>query len=141
MASYLPQSLRAQIEEANRRRCCYCLTSEANSGIPLTHDHILPISKGGPTSFENVCLACRPCNEFKTDMTEAADPLTGDTVPLFNPRTQPWSDHFEWTLDGTQVVGLTAVGRATVIALQINRPPIVAARTRWAGAGWHPPAD
>jgi len=141
VSAYIPDSLRARIEEADRRRCCYCLTSEANSGIPLTHDHIQPVSKGGPTTFENICLACRTCNEFKADMTEAVDPLTGDTVLLFNPRTQRWSDHFEWTPHGAQVVGLTAAGRATAVALRMNRPPIVAARSRWASAGWHPPAD
>jgi hypothetical protein len=60
-------------------------------------------------------------------------------VPLFNPRLQRWSDHFEWSADGIQIVGLTMIGRATVIALQMNNPTIVPARRRWAAAGWHPP--
>ncbi|GAB4193000.1 MAG: hypothetical protein Fur006_37790 [Coleofasciculaceae cyanobacterium] len=51
----------------------------------MTHDRIYPRSKGGETTFENVCLACRSCNEFKADSTEAIDPLTGETVSLFNP--------------------------------------------------------
>ena len=57
MSAYLPGALRARIAEADRHRCCYCLTTEANSGIPLAHDHIQPLSKGGATTFENVCLA------------------------------------------------------------------------------------
>ncbi|WP_434046777.1 MULTISPECIES: HNH endonuclease [Sorangium] len=60
VSTYVSELLRSRIEEADRRRCQTCLTSEANSGIPLTCDHITPVSKGGPTSFENVCLACRP---------------------------------------------------------------------------------
>lgn len=107
----------------------------------MSHDHILPRSKGGATSFENVCLACRSCNEFKSDLTEAHDPLTGKVVPLFNPRTQSWIDHFTWSFDSTKVEGLTAIGRAMIAALRMNHPTIVAARWRWAISGWHPPAD
>jgi hypothetical protein len=117
------------------------LTSEANSGISMTHDHIKPISKGGKTTFDNVCLACRSCNEFKGDSTEATDPWIGETVSLFNPRLQRWSDHFAWSIDSTRVEGLTAIGRATIVRLQMNNPVIVAARWRWTISGWHPPTD
>lgn len=74
-------------------------------------------------------------------MTEGDDPLSGEHVPLFNPRFQPWADHFAWSPDGTRVVGLTSVGRATVVALRMNNPVILAARSRWVAVGWHPPAD
>jgi len=133
--------LRQRVRRADRERCAYCLTSEANSGIPLTVDHIWPLSRGGQTIFENLCLACRICNEFKTDRTDAEDPLTGDTYPLFNPRTQNWADHFTWSADGTHVEGLTAIGRATVVALRMNEAVIVGARRRWVVSGWHPPRD
>lgn len=141
MSSYISESLRNQIAETDRQRCCYCLTSEANSGIPMTHDHIQPISKGGETSWENVCLACRSCNEFKGNSTESIDPLTGEFLPLFNPRLQRWSDHFIWSFDGTKIEALSAIGRATIIRLQMNNPVIIAARWRWAISGWHPPSD
>ena len=139
MALYIAKDLREQIRTADNGRCAYCQTSEANSGIPLKHDHIQPRAKGGQTTFENICQACRSCNEHKSDLTEAIDPSTGETVPLFNPRLQRWSDHFEWSADGIQIVGLTMIGRATVIALQMNNVTIVPARRRWAAAGWHPP--
>ena len=107
----------------------------------MTLDHILPRSKHGATTFENLCLACRTCNEFKSDLTEAVDPLTGETVPLFNPRTQLWTDHFTWIQDSTRVEGLTATGRATIAALRMNNSIVVVARDRWAISGWHPPSD
>jgi HNH endonuclease len=141
MSAYIPVDLRSQIEQADRGRCCYCLTQSVNSGIPLSFDHVLPRSRGGATTFENVCLACRSCNEFKSDLTAAIDPLTGDLVPLFNPREQNWAEHFAWSEDGTRVVGQTAIGRATVLALQMNRAMIVVARRRWVAVGWHPPED
>jgi hypothetical protein len=46
----------------------------------MTFDHIQLRSKDGATSFENVCLACRTCNEYKSDSTEAEDSLTGEIV-------------------------------------------------------------
>lgn len=141
MSKYIPESLKNQITASDKGRCCYCLTTEANSGIPMTYDHIKPRSKGGEATFKNLCLACRSCNEFKADSTEAIDPLTGETTPLFNPRTQRWSENFTWSSDATTVEGLTIIGRATIVCLRINNPVIVVARKRWTISGWHPPID
>ena len=141
MAIYLPDALRERIDEADRRVCRYCLTVEANSGVRLTYDHITPLSKGGETDFENVCLACSACNEFKADATHAVDPVTGEPVALFNPRAQVWREHFVWSTDTTRIEGVTATGRATVLALRMNQPLIVTARGRWARVGWHPPTE
>jgi hypothetical protein len=60
---------------------------------------------------------------------------------LFNPRRQLWREHFVWSGDGTQIIGLTACGRATVLALKMNNDDIVAARRLWVSVGWHPPAE
>lgn len=139
MSTYVSESLKSQLDAADSRRCSYCLTSEANSGMPMTYDHILPRSKGGITTFENLCLACRTCNEFKSDTTKAEDPLTAERISLFNPRTQIWTEHFTWSPDSIRAEGLTAVGRATIITLRMNNPVIVAARWRWTISGWHPP--
>jgi hypothetical protein len=109
------------------------------TGVSLSVDHIIPLAAGGPTVRENLWLACRPCNEFKGTQVQAVDPETGERVPLFNPRTQDWSEHFTWSADGTQVIGLTPVGRATVVALQLNRSMLVRARRRWVLVGLHPP--
>lgn len=80
MSKYIPESLKTQIATIDKGRCCYCLTTEANSGIPMSYDHIQPRSKGGETTFNNLCLACRSCNEFKADATVAIDPLSGETT-------------------------------------------------------------
>jgi hypothetical protein len=72
---------------------------------------------------------------------DAIDPLTGEKVPLFNPRTQRWDDHFAWSADAIRVEGMTPVGRATVVALRMNHATIVAARARWVRSGWHPPVE
>ncbi len=60
---------------------------------------------------------------------------------LFNPRYENWSDHFAWSQDGERVIGKTSTGRATVSALNLNRPSLVAARRAWVQVDWHPPKD
>ncbi len=67
------------------------------------------------------------------------DPLTGETVRLFHPRQQRWTDHFTWDVTGTRIIGLTAAGRVTVIALRMNNEVIIDARQNWVSVGWHPP--
>ena len=65
MSRYISASLKSKVFAADERRCCYCQTSKVNSKIPMAIDHIVPRSKGGTSSFENLCLACRTCNELK----------------------------------------------------------------------------
>lgn len=104
-------------------------------------DHILPQSLGGLTEEENLWLACSLCNAHKSDRVSGLDPGTGVTAPLFNPRLQSWVEHFAWASHGEQIVGLTPTGRATVLALKLNREQLVQARRLWVSVGWHPPAD
>ena len=104
-------------------------------------DHIIPAAAGGQTVWENLCVACHSCNEFKGAQMEAHDPQTGQRVPLFHPRQQLWIEHFRWSEDSSAIIGLTPAGRATVAALNMNHPTIVEARHRWARVGWHPPQD
>ncbi len=137
--SYLSTDLRDCLLEADNRHCAYCYTTEANTGQPMTVDHIIPQSQGGTTMFENLCFACRRCNEFKGSVDSAKDPLTGETAVLFHPRQQTWVDHFQWDEAGALLIGLTAVGRATIVALNMNNPVIVDTRRRWVSVGWHPP--
>ncbi len=139
MSIYLSEELHRQLEEADDHHCAYCQTLQANSGQRMVPDHIIPESKGGEKVFENLCFSCRLCNEYKGSRTAGLDPLTGRTVSLFHPRQQSWHDHFVWEESGTRIIGLTAIGRATVIALQMNNEVIVPTRRRWVSAGWHPP--
>jgi hypothetical protein len=50
-------------------------------------------------------------------------------------------EHFSWSTDGTEIIGQTPTGRATVTALRLNDALIVAARALWTGTGLHPPQD
>lgn len=139
--AYISVALRQQVRREARFRCGYCLTPELYTGQQLVPDHLLPEALGGETALDNLWLACRHCNEHKHQRTHAVDPLTKAEVPLFNPRTQVWALHFVWSDDGTQIHGITATGRATVAALDMNSEGIMVARSFWVQAGWHPPED
>lgn len=141
MSPKIPDSLLKRIHQLVGPRCGYCRTSSKIIGQPLTVEHILPTARGGTSDEQNLWLSCRRCNEFKRDQVEATDPETGAIVPLFNPRTQPWHEHFAWTASGTHIIGRTPIGRATVVALKLNNDEIVQARLFWVNVGWHPPLD
>ena len=137
----IPVVLKSRIRQQARFRCGYCLRSETLSGMPMEFEHLTPIAAGGQTIEENLWLSCRRCNEFKGTQTHAVDPETKETVSLFNPRTQNWNQHFRWSEDGTEVVGVTKGGRATVIALKLNHSTIIVTRRLWVSVGWFPPSE
>ena len=140
-SAYIPQQLRRLVASQGQYRCGYCLSQEAILGILMEVDHLIPQSLGGPTEEENLWLACSACNGHEGSRTSAQDPETDGNVRLFNPREDTWEKHFLWTDSGTRIVGRTAIGRATVCALHLNRSPLVKARRVWVKAGWHPPRD
>jgi hypothetical protein len=137
----ISRAVRGRVAQAAGEQCGYCRTPQHIIGHRLTIDHIIPESRGGKAVEENLWLACLACNQFKGARVRARDPISRRHVRLFNPRQQEWKAHFIWSEDGTEVVGLTPCGRATVIALQMNRPEIVGARWLWVQVGWWPPTD
>ncbi|MCW5848913.1 MAG: HNH endonuclease [Anaerolineae bacterium] len=139
--SYISKQLRERIAAQARYRCGYCLTQEKVIGMPMEIDHIIPEAQAGETVEDNLWLACSLCNAYKGEQTYAFDPISNEIVPLFNPRTQHWHDHFGWNQMGDEMIGRTATGRATVVALRLNRELLVEARRGWVAAGWHPPQD
>ena len=138
---YISVALREQVMQDSHGRCGYCLSSQRFTGTNLVPDHLIPEAKGGLTIRKNLLMACRRCNEHKQSRSHAFDPVTRKSVPLFNPRFQLWALHFVWSQDGTRIIGTTAIGRATVDALNMNDETIVTTRAYWVGVGWHPPKD
>lgn len=138
----LAADVEQRVRQAARDRCGYCLSPQHLVMARLEIEHIVPKSKGGPDGEDNLWLACPLCNRAKSDRTEARDDETGATVALFNPRTQVWSEHFRWSVDGLRIVGLTPIGRVTAAALHLaDDPDALEVRSDWIQAGWHPPKD
>ena len=135
--SEIPSSLRALVTQRAGGRCEYCQLSQLGQEATFHIDHVQPRAADGPTTGDNLALACVSCSLRKSARQSAVDPEAGTELPLFNPRTHVWTDHFRW--ENESVVPLTATGRATVAALALNRALIVAIRREEVERGRHPP--
>jgi hypothetical protein len=99
-------------------RCEYCQVLQVNDRLPFQVDHIIAKKHRGATRSSNLCLACFACNNHKGSNISGIDVNTNRVVRLFNPRRHKWARHFHW--NGPLLVGLTPIGRATVVVLEIN---------------------
>jgi HNH endonuclease len=108
------------VERRADGRCEYCRMHQSLQGATFHIEPIVPISRGGSSELDNLAWCCPSCNLSKSDRIESVDPDSGATLPLFNPRADSWDDHFRW--EWFTLVGKTAVGRATAIALNVNQP-------------------
>lgn len=131
-------TLREQIEQRANHLCEYCHAPQHVCGYRFHLEHIHPLSKGGSDTLSNRALACASCNLAKADKTSAIDPNTGNEVILFHPREHPWEDHFRWDTEQYTLNGITEIGRATVVALNMNSDLRIDARKLWFAAGLLP---
>jgi hypothetical protein len=98
-------------------------TSITSSRVSIVESSRCPISRG----------RARAAIRIRAQTSPAFDPSGGDVVLLFNPRKHDWAKHFAWS--GAKAVGLTAVGRATVITLRMNAPIVLAKRRQLMAEG------
>ena len=89
LKEFVPTSRRPAFTRFNvflrdRFTCQYC--GEPLPTHELTFDHVIPRSKGGRTTWDNVVTACSPCNLAKGDML----PAKAHMHPLVRP-TEPTS--------------------------------------------------
>ncbi len=118
--------------------CEYCRCPESYSSSKFSIEHIVPRSKNGDDSIDNLALACQGCNNIKATKTHGVDPETMLTVPLFNPRIYIWEDHFFWESSLIKLAGITAIGRATIDAIRLNRTEVQNLRNLLFLIGEHP---
>jgi HNH endonuclease len=141
MAHNLPDIIKDQIRQRANGLCEYCHALEEWQYVRFTIDHIQPRSQGGSDDLNNLALACFHCNRKKYDKTSEIDPETGIESQLFNPRRNLWAEHFIWSSDQLQLLGLTSIGRATVVALECNRDRLVSIRAADIAINRHPPTN
>lgn len=121
VTGYKQENLRQRASFA----CEFCGVSETDAGGRLTVDHFQPKAKGGSDDPDNLIYCCARCNSYKLDYwpKHPEDPM------LWNPRREPATQHF-LELDDGRLHPLTATGAFTVLRLRLNRPPLIAHRTR-----------
>ena len=135
----LPGELAATVRRRAADRCQYCLMHQQLQGATFHIEHIIPRAQGGTDDLGNLTLACPSCNLHKADRIAAIDPVSGASVPLFHPGRDIWPEHFHFL--GQRVEGLTALGRATVAALDFNHSRRQRIRAVEARLGFHPPEN
>ncbi|MBD2539523.1 HNH endonuclease [Coleofasciculus sp. FACHB-SPT36] len=142
----ISNKLQQLVRQRAKYLCEYCHSPEFLSTSLLTIEHLFPQSLGGSDEIENLALACRRCNERRYNFIVGIDTETQEEIPLFNPRQQPWAEHFIRTADGIKILGITPTGRATCNRLDFNDEFhndgfIQKSRRFWVQGGWHPPSD
>ncbi len=140
-SAHISDAVRAHIRASAGHRCGYCLSAQRYvvMGV-LEIEHLIPRSLGGSDEESNLWLSCGLCNRFKGQQIEAVDPPE-ISARLFNPRADLWHEHFQWQAGGVMIQGITATGRATVVALKLNNEIALTVRHNWVDAGWHPPSN
>ncbi len=131
------KELDRRVRNRANHRCEYCQMPQSAIDFAFPIDHIIAQQHGGRTVFSNLALACLKCNRHKGPNIAGIDPLSGEAVPLFNPRRDRWSDHFEWK--GPVLLGKTSRGLATIQVLAINHEATVNIRRVLIALGPFPP--
>jgi hypothetical protein len=126
-------AIREIVRERADRRCEYCRKPDGISVYPHHIEHIISRKHGGLSDLENLAWACFQCNVSKGTDVASYDSVTGELVPLYNPRLDTWDEHFQLVND--EIVGRTPIGRITVWLLQVNHPEQVETRRLLIAAG------
>ena len=119
-SDHISDRLRQKVANRAEHLCEYCLIHEEDAYLGLQVDHIISKKHGGPTTAQNLALACACCNRQKGTDISAIDPTSGKFVALYNPRKFLWRDHFQ--LVGVRIAWRTGIGAATVRLLKLNDP-------------------
>jgi hypothetical protein len=136
--SYISVELRRLIVARAESLCEYCLIHEEDTFFGCEVDHVISEKHGGPTEEQNLALSCLFCNRNKGSDIASVVPKTNRLVRFFNPRTDPWNEHFRLGRDGVSIVPLTDVGEATVRILGINHAERLLERDALREAGRYP---
>ena len=68
---------RKNVHIRDNHTCQYCGAREQ-----LTLDHVMPVSRGGTSTWENVVTACSPCNSRKGSKTPAEANMPLHKAPI-----------------------------------------------------------
>jgi hypothetical protein len=136
MSEEISSSLQQQVRKRANGQCEYCFMPDSEPLFPHEPDHIIALKHRGKTTSSNLAYACFECNRAKGSDIASLDPATGKLTALYNPRTQPWTDHFRF--NGPVIEPLTPEGRVTVALLKLNLAARVAIRDNLMREGRYP---
>jgi hypothetical protein len=130
---------RRLVQERANNCCEYCFSQVGFSPGPFVIEHIIPKIKNGTDELDNLAFSCSGCNGHKYDYTDGYDAVIGELAQLYNPRQQLWVSHFVWSIDFTEIIGISPIGRATIDRLYLNRQGVINFRRVLRAMNLHPP--
>ena len=127
-------AIREFVRQRAGNRCEYCRLPQLAAPYFSFHiEHIRAQQHGGTDEPANLALACPDCNAKKGPNVATISSETGGLIELYDPRRFRWDDHF--AIVGPEIVGITAIGRATVQLLDMNEPERLAVRAQLIAEG------
>jgi 5-methylcytosine-specific restriction endonuclease McrA len=87
---------RENVYARDKAKCQYCHLKITKT--ESTYDHVIPKSQGGRTTWDNIVIACKDCNQKKGGRTPSQAKM-GLKVRPVRPKTLPntWNMSFQWT--------------------------------------------
>ncbi|WP_037300838.1 HNH endonuclease [Runella limosa] len=136
MTTRISERLRKEVSLRAGFKCEYCLIPEFFLATTFHIDHIRSQKHGGKTTIENLAYTCPHCNQNKGSDVATFIGESEQLIRFFNPRTDTWYDHFQ--LINGEIVGVTEIGKATVIILHFNQTERVILRANLIEIGMYP---
>jgi hypothetical protein len=99
----MDNAVRLLVRQRAESCCEYCRLRQSDTPFRTFHiDHIRPRKHGGSDDASNLALACDRCSLHKGYNLTGIDNETNEIIPLFNPRSQTWDDHFRY--EGVRII-------------------------------------
>jgi hypothetical protein len=134
--TYIPAELRRLIVARAEGLCEYCLIAEEDTFLGCEVDHIISEKHGGPTSADNLAVACVFCNQAKGSDVGSIHWETRTFHRFFNPRADRWGEYF--VLAGAIIEPITNIGAVTARILGFNTDDRVLERRLLRSASRYP---
>lgn len=134
MPSNISKATRKLIASRANFRCEYCRKPEIIANFSFHIEHIIGRQHGGTDNISNLAYACSWCNWKKGPNIATVLSEGGDLLPLFNPRTNIWLDHF--VVESGLLIGKTDIAKGTIKLLEMNTIELILERKLLEEAGF-----
>jgi HNH endonuclease len=119
MSRYVSDNLRQKVEKRANYVCEYCLIPIKETFFGGEIEHIISLKHEGTSVFENLALACQPCNRNKGSDLGSISKTTKKLTRFYNPRKDIWRNHFSINSEAV-IIALTEIGEVTIKLLKFN---------------------
>jgi hypothetical protein len=134
------EKLRRAVTARARGLCEYCRSPEHFTPARYSLEHIHP-RRQRADQLGKPSPGVPRLQRLQRRQNYGPRPGNQPPAPLFHCRQHRWQDHFAWSADSLEVVGLTPIGRATIALLRLNRLGLRNLRYALTAIQRHPPMD